>query len=249
LEARLAQLTASGKRPSLLYTIPTYHNPMGVTLSHKRRQRVIDLARQYEFIIVEDDVYRDLSFEGAVPPNFYALANGKGVLSIGSFSKTLAPGLRLGWLVGSEADIQRFVNCGTTQMGGGANPFTANVVAEYCRKGYLEPHVARLRSLYQRRRDVTLTALGRYMPEGVAWTHPTGGFFIWVRLPATVFAQQVKRAALERGVMLAAGEGFFLDPGDGVHNLRVAFSFAAPADIEKAVKILGQVIEELKGEA
>ncbi len=174
LEIRLAELAAQGKWSSLLYTIPTYHNPMGVTLTSERRRHVIEMARQYGFRIIEDDVYRDLSFAGTVPPKFYALANGQQVLSIGSFSKILAPGLRLGWLIGSEEDIQRCVNCGTTQMGGGANPFTANIIAAYCRKGYLEPHVASLKAVYRNHRDMTLAALARCMPEGVAWTHPTG---------------------------------------------------------------------------
>ena len=135
LEKQLAQLNSSGKFPSMLYTIPNFHNPTGITLSEARRIEIIKLSRQYGFLIVEDDVYRDLSFEGELPASFYALAHGKQVLSIGSFSKTLAPGLRLGWLLGSEDAIQRCVNCGTTQMGGGANPFVANIVAEYCRSG------------------------------------------------------------------------------------------------------------------
>ena len=128
LAKRVAELHANGKLPSFLYTIPNFHNPTGCTLPEARRLEIIRLARQFGFLIVEDDVYRDLSFEGAVPASFYALAGGNGVMSIGSFSKTLAPGLRLGWLVGSEEAIQRCVNCGTTQMGGGANPFAAHIV-------------------------------------------------------------------------------------------------------------------------
>ncbi len=246
LESLLARLHAAGKMPDLLYTIPTFHNPTGITLSHERRLAVIQLAQRYGFMIVEDDVYRDLAFESGVPANFYTLAKGQQVLSINSFSKTLAPGLRLGWLVGSKADIQHCVDCGTTQMGGGANPFTANIVAEYCRKGHWEPHVAGLQTLYQQRRDVVIDALNRYMPEGVRWTHPAGGFFIWLYLPENVFAQDVKRLALERKVLVAAGNGFFINPADGNHNLRLAFSFAKPDDIEAGVHILGQVIRELQ---
>jgi len=246
LERLLARLASAGKTPDLLYTIPTFHNPTGITLSHERRLAIIQLAQRYGFLIVEDDVYRDLAFESGVPANFYALAKGQGVLSINSFSKTLAPGLRLGWLVGSEADIQRFVDCGTTQMGGGANPFTANIVAEYCRKGHWEPHVAGLQTLYKQRRDVVIEALSKYMPQGVRWTHPAGGFFIWLYLPDNVFAQDVKRLAHERKVLVAAGNGFYINPADGDHNLRLAFSFARPDDIEAGVHILGQVIRELQ---
>ena len=163
-------------------------------------------------------------------------------MSIGSFSKTLAPGLRLGWLVGSEEAIQRCVNCGTTQMGGGANPFAAHIVGEYCRSGYWQEHIARVRSLYKMRRDVALAALDKYMPAGVRWTHPAGGFFIWLALPRDVFAQDVKRRALSEGVALAAGEGFFVNATEGEHHLRLAYSCAAPDDIDAGIRILGQVI-------
>ena len=242
LAKRVAELHANGKLPSFLYTIPNFHNPTGCTLPEARRLEIIRLARQFGFLIVEDDVYRDLSFEGVVPASFYALADGNGVMSIGSFSKTLAPGLRLGWLVGSEEAIQRCVNCGTTQMGGGANPFAAHIVGEYCRSGYWQEHITRVRTLYKMRRDVALAALDKYMPAGVRWTHPAGGFFIWLALPRDVFAQDVKRLALSEGVALAAGEGFFVNATDGEYHLRLAYSCAAPDDIDAGIRILGQVI-------
>jgi 2-aminoadipate transaminase len=246
LERLLARLRADGKTVSFLYTIPNFHNPTGITLAEDRRVEIIRLAQEYGFLIIEDDVYRELRFGDTVPASFYALSKGKQVLSIGSFSKTLAPGLRLGWLVGPEESIERCVECGTTQMGGGANPFAANIVGEYCRQGHWEPHIARLRSLYAKRRDLALSALSRHMPRDVTWTHPDGGFFIWLRLPDNVFAQEVTRAAEAAGLLLAAGEGFYLNPADGAHNLRIAFSFAPPDDIEAGIKILGQVIEKLK---
>jgi 2-aminoadipate transaminase len=242
LEKQVARLRSSGKVPSLLYTIPNFHNPTGSTLSEARRLEIIRLARHYGFLIVEDDVYRDLSFEGTVPASFYALTNGNHVFSIGSFSKTLAPGLRLGWLLGSQDAIQRCISCGTTQMGGGANPFTARIVAEYCRSGSWERHISHMQSLYKMRRDVALSALSQYMPSDVVWTHPTGGFFIWLSLPKDVFAQDVKRLALQKEVSVAAGEGFFVNPSEGEHNLRLAYSCAAPDDIDMGIRILAQVI-------
>ena len=246
LEKQLALLHSSGKFPRILYTIPNFHNPTGCTLPEERRSEIIGLAGHYGFLIVEDDVYRDLSFEGAAPASFYALAHGEQVLSIGSFSKTLAPGLRLGWLLGSADAIQRCADCGTTQMGGGANPFAAQIVAEYCRSGYWEAHISHLRSLYKMRRNVALSALSQYMPPDVRWTHPAGGFFIWLSLPETVFAQDVKRMALQEGVLLAAGEGFFVHPSDGQHNLRLAYSCATPGDIETGIRMLAQVIQRAR---
>jgi 2-aminoadipate transaminase len=243
LAKQLERLHSRGIVPSFLYTIPNFHNPKGSTLPEARRIEIIELAHRYGFLIIEDDVYRDLSFEGTVPASFYALANGKQVLSIGSFSKTLAPGLRLGWLLGSEDAIQRCVNCGTTQMGGGANPFAAQIVAAYSQHGFLEEHIAHVKTLYKMRRDVALSALNKYMPADVKWTHPTGGFFIWLTLPKTVFAQDVKRIALQQGLLVAAGEGFFANPSDGTHNLRLAYSCATPSDIDTGIHILAQVID------
>lgn len=245
LEQQVARLHARGTFPRLLYTVPTFQNPTGRTLPEARRLDILRLARRYHFLIVEDDVYRDLAFEGAVPPSFYTLAQGRQVLSIGSFSKTLAPGLRLGWLLGSEEDIQRYVNAGTTQMGGGANPLTAQIVAHYCQSGAWEQHILNMRSLYKMRRDRALCALERSMPAGVEWTHPAGGFFIWLRLPVQVFAQQVQRQALQEGVAVAVGEGFFVHAADGEHHLRLAYSGATPDAIDVGIRIVAQVIQKL----
>src|SRR5262249_8541896 len=161
------------------------------------------------------------------PASFYSLAHSQHVCSIGSFSKTLAPGFRLGWIVASEEIIRLCMACGTTQMGGGASPFAAQVVAQYCQRGAWEAHILGLRSLYETRRDHMLAALAREMPSGVTWTHPEGGFFIWLTLPPDVRAHDVERLALNAGVSVASGEAFFLNPADGVHHIRLAYSYAA----------------------
>jgi 2-aminoadipate transaminase len=244
LEAQLSALQREGKSPKLLYTIPNFQNPAGVTLAAARREAILKLAREHGFLVVEDDVYRDLVFEGDVPPSFYALANGQGVLRIGSFSKILAPGLRVGWLVAEPEHIQRCVDCGVMQMGGGASPFAAHVVAEYCRAGCLEPHIAELRQVYQRRCEATLQALGRHMPAGVTWTHPRGGFFIWLTLPEGVKVRPLREAARAQGVLFVPGTGFFAD-GGGERNLRLAFSFVPPDEIEQGVAILAQAIHAM----
>jgi 2-aminoadipate transaminase len=245
LEKLLLHLQVQGKLPQFLYTIPNFHNPTGITASLERRHEVIQLARQYGFTIVEDDVYHDLAFEGSAPPSYYALTGGQQTISVGSFSKTLAPGLRLGWMVAAPDVIQAGVNSGVMQMGGGANPFAAHIVTEFCCAGHLERHVASLQQLYQRRCAVMLSTLDRFMPPGVRWTHPAGGFFLWIYLPQTIDAQDVKRKTLELGVVLAAGNGFFVNSTDGSHNLRLAFSYASTEDMEKAIQILGDVIRSL----
>ena len=243
LKTQLAALEREGKPPSLLYTIPNFQNPSGVTLTTARREAILALAREHGFLIVEDDVYRDLAFEGETPPSFYALAGGKGVLQIGSFSKIMAAGLRLGWLIAPPEHIQRCIHCGVIQMGGGANPLVAHIVAEYCRAGHLEPHVTQLRQIYRHRHDVTLAALERHMPHGVTWTRPRGGFFVWLTLPEGLNAKQLCEVARERGVLFVPGGGFFAR-GGGERNLRIAFSFVPPDEIERGIVILSQAIRE-----
>jgi 2-aminoadipate transaminase len=244
LEEQIERLHARGIPPGLLYTVPTFHNPTGRTLPEVRRKQIIELARRHHFWIVEDDVYRDLTFTDEVPPTFYALAGGEQVLSIGSFSKTLAPGLRLGWLVAPEKEIARCVGCGTTCMGGGANPLVAHMVAEYARSGAWERHIQMLRTLYQERRDGALAALERSMPAEVSWTHPRGGFFLWLSLPAHIQAHEIRQAALQQGLSVSAGDGFFIDPTDGTHHLRLTYSCASPADIQTGIQLLARLIRE-----
>jgi DNA-binding transcriptional MocR family regulator len=244
LEAQLATLQREAKSPRLLYTIPNFQNPSGVTITTERRKAILRLAREHGFLVVEDDVYRDLGFEGDVPASFYALAGGQGVLRIGSFSKIMAPGLRLGWLIAASEHIQRCVNCGVMSMGGGANPLIAHMVAEYCRAGHLEPQVASLREVYRRRRDATLAALGRHMPAGVRWTHPRGGFFTWLTLPEGVSVGPLQDVAREQGVLFVPGTGFFA-AGGGERHLRLAFSFVPPDEIERGIAILAGALREL----
>ncbi len=244
LEEQLVRLGHQGIAPRLLYTIPNFHNPTGRTLPQARRVAISELAQRYGFLIVEDDVYHDLSFGERVPASIFVLAQGQRVLNIGSFSKTLAPGLRLGWLMASPDVIEQCVNCGTTQMGGGANPLVAHMVEHYLQSGAYEQHLQALRTLYKQRRDIALTALSRFMPASVTWTHPAGGFFLWLTLPDQVFASRVKQQARERGVLVASGEGFFAIPDHGAHHLRLAYSCATPDEIELGIQRLAQVIEQ-----
>jgi 2-aminoadipate transaminase len=246
LEDLLVSLRTDNVPVCMLYTVPTFHNPTGRTLPTSRRLQIIDLARQYGFLIVEDDVYRDLSFEGSVPPGFSTLAQGEQVASIGSFSKTLAPGLRLGWLQASRELIERCVHCGTSLMGGGANPFAAQMVTAYCQHGHWEAHLARLQSVYRARRDLVLCALQQQMPSDIGWTRPGGGFFLWLTLPAEVSAHDVTQMAHQLGLEIAAGSGFFVTARDGLHNLRLAYSYAAPDELVRGVHILVQAIEQAR---
>ncbi|MCY4062686.1 MAG: PLP-dependent aminotransferase family protein [Chloroflexi bacterium] len=247
LERNLVELAAKGKTPRFYYVVPNFQNPSGIVMAVERRRDVIELSRQYGFAIVEDDVYSDLRFEGALPPSFYELANGENVFRLGTFSKTLAPGLRIGWLIASEERITGFVESGLLRMGGGANPFSAAVVADYCRSGAWEKHVHWLRGQYRRRRDIALAALESCMPPRVEWTRPAGGYFIWLRLPPSAPVDALEACAKEQGVYFASGKGFFVNPEDGAHHLRLSFSFLPVAELQAGVEILGKLIARMTG--
>jgi DNA-binding transcriptional MocR family regulator len=241
LDEAISRLRSQQTRIAFLYTIPSFQNPSGVTMSPARRLAVAALAREEQLWIVEDDVYRDLCYEGSVPPSLYEMMEGQGVLRLGSFSKTLAPGLRLGWIVAGPVSVSRLASSGLRRSAGGANPFTAYVVAEFSRAGCLEPHVARLVRLYRARRDAMLEALQTAMPPGVTWTRPQGGFFVWLTLPQSVSARAVLTAAKARGMSFPSGAPFFAT-GGGEHNIRLPFSYITPPDIARGMDILGQAI-------
>jgi len=241
LADRLAALARRGERARLLYLIPNFQNPSGITLAADRRPLVLELAERYDLRVVEDDVYRDLAYEGQVPPSLFQIDGGRRVLRIGSFSKILAPGLRLGWLLGPPAWIERLIHSGLRCMGGGANPLVAHILADYCREGLLEPHLERLRQVYRERRDVALEALAAHMPGGVGWTRPGGGFFIWLTLPEPLRAVEVAERAREQKLLIPVGDPFFAEQPTAQH-LRLAFSFVPPDKIRAGVEVLGRVL-------
>jgi len=228
----------------LLYVIPNFQNPGGITLAGDRRRAVLDLAERYDLMVVEDDVYRDLAYGGQVPPSLFALDGGRRVLRIGSFSKILAPGVRLGWLIGPAGLIERLIGSGLRCMGGGANPLAANILAAYCQRGLLEPHIAHLCRVYSERRDAMLATLAASMPHGLSWTRPGGGFFVWLSLPPPLRAADVAARAREARLLIPVGDPFFAEAPTGQY-LRLAFSYVTPAQIEQGVATLGRILAPL----
>ncbi len=246
LADRLQALVCAGERPTMLYSIPTYQNPSGTTMSIGRRHKVLEIAQRYGLLLVEDDVYRDLYFESPPPPSLHELDTEGVVIRLGSFSKILAPGLRLGWAMGSAENIHRMANCGLAQSGGGANPFSSYVVAAFVMRGWLEPHIDRLRQVYRERRDTLLEALNTHMPAAVDWTKPSGGFFVWLSLPAPLTAGEVLRAAQLEKVNFLTGEPFFAE-GGGERQIRLPFSFIPQPDLVRGAEILSAIVREMLG--
>jgi 2-aminoadipate transaminase len=247
---RLEEALRAG--PKFLYVLPNFQNPAGVTLSLERRRKLVELASRYGTPIVEDDPYGQLRYEGRHLPalvkidaELHGCANGErafrgGVLYLGTLSKTLAPGLRIGWVVAPEEIIQKLVQLkqGTDLH---TSTFTQMVAYEAARGGFLDRHVRLIRSTYGERRDAMLEALGQSFPLGVRWTRPHGGLFVWVTLPAGFDSAELLAEALAEKVAFVPGEAFFPE-GGGVETLRLNFSFCTPERIRVGIGRLGAVL-------
>lgn len=240
--------------PKFLYVLPNFHNPAGVTLSLERRIRLVEMANHYGTPIIEDDPYGQLRYQGDhLPPlvkvdaDFHHCANGEArftgnVIYLSTLSKTLAPGLRVAWIVAPEEVIARLV-----QMKQGADlcssVFGQHVAHEVARYGFLDVHIRKIRALYDERRQAMLSALERHFPPGVTWTRPNGGLFIWVRLPKGLSSAGLLPRALERNVAFVPGHVFY-PRGGGEETMRLNFSFSAPDVIEEGIARLGSVLDE-----
>ena len=235
LEAELRR----GLRPKLLYTIPDHQNPAGVTLAADRRLALVELARRYGFLVVEDVAYRDLSFDGTRLPSLWAAAP-DAVLQVGTFSKTFMPGTRLGWACGPAEVVANLVwaKQTTDQC---ASALSQRLLEEYGRRGHLDEKVRRSQAFYGRRCAKLLDAFARRMPPEVEWTRPQGGFFTWVTLPPGVDAADLAKRAAAAGVAVVPGMPFFPD-GRGRRNLRIAFSRVRDDEIEKGTERLAGLL-------
>ncbi|MGQ0603084.1 MAG: aminotransferase-like domain-containing protein, partial [Anaerolineales bacterium] len=230
----------------LLYTIPTYHNPTGLSLAAERRRVLVEIAAESGVLIMEDDVYRELSYDDVSPPSLFSLAPRGTVLRMGSFAKSLAPGLRLGTLTGHADQMRRFADGGLRDSGGGVNHYAAMMVGALCTAGDFDKQVAALQTEYRARRDALLDALAEFMPKGVSWTRPEGGFFVWVTLPEYMNAAALLPAAEARNVTFIPGHKFCLD-GRGKNELRLAFSLYKPHELAEGAKRLAQAVREAMG--
>jgi 2-aminoadipate transaminase len=235
LERRLAD----GLRPKLLYTIPDHQNPAGVSLSGERRQLLVDLARSYGFLIVEDVAYRELGFADEAAPALWSLAPDV-VVQAGTTSKTFFPGVRLGWAVGPAEVSAQLVSAkqNTDQCAGALGQ---RLFEEYVRRGWIDEQLAESRTLYRRKAERLLAALERFMPAEVRWTFPQGGFFSWLTLPPAVDATDLAGSAAERGVAIVPGSLFFSD-GRGRENARLSFSLVDEAVIEDGIERLASLM-------
>lgn len=245
LEETLESLHRREKQPRLLYLVSTFSNPSSTTLSVQRRQELAELARQYDLIVVEDDVYYQLWYDTPPPPPIYSLSASESIIRLGSFSKILAPGLRLGWMHASPEIVQRCVKSGVLDSGGGLGHFTAHIVAAFMELGLLDAHVETLRTQYKKRRDVLVDALAEYLPKDCHWITPQGGFFVWLQLPEGINSAVFLKSAEDAGVSYVSGTQFFVHSG-GENDCRLNFTMVSPKELEEGAHRLGTALRNFQ---
>lgn len=233
------------ERPAFLYTIPTFHNPRGNSLSAPRRAALLELAARHSLPIVEDDIYGQLGYEGAPPRALKADDRAGQVLYMSSFSKNLMPGLRMGYVVAPPATIRQLVRLRQAQDIC-SSPLTQRALAIFIEQGWLHSHLRRMLPRYRERRDAMLRAMERHFPMGVTWTHPRGGFSTWVTLPPGLPVMELYLAAIGRGVAFAPGQVFSASDESSPH-LRLCFGAEPPERIAEAIATLGALIRERGG--
>ena len=239
-EDMILRVREEGKTLKFLYMIPDFQNPSGETLSLEERKILTALAEEYDFLIIEDSPYRELRYEGEPVPTLYSLSPDR-VIHLGSFSKIFAPGFRLGWAIAHPDILDKIYVC-KQSLDLCPLIFDQYVAAEFLASGLLDANLAKTIALYKGKRDLLLSLLEQYMPEGVTWTHPEGGLFLFLTLPKGFDAVQFYDVALDAGVAYVAGE--FFDPDRRLKNtLRMNFSFMSPERITEGVKLLAGLLK------
>jgi 2-aminoadipate transaminase len=242
LEALLDRLAADGRRPKFIYTVPTFQNPAGVTLSAERRRRLVALARERELVVVEDNPYGLLRYEGEQNEPLYALDGGDYVVYLGTFSKILSPGIRVGWLCAPPPVMEKVV-LGKQAADLCTSTLSQYFVDEYFGEGSWGDYIAALIRIYRSRRDAMLDALERFFPDEATWTVPEGGLFVWATLPDYINTTDLLAKALRFNVAFVPGTAAFVD-GRGTSSMRLNFSASGPDEIREGIRRIGRVVSE-----
>jgi 2-aminoadipate transaminase len=242
LEQTLARLREEGRRPKFIYTIPNFHNPGGVTMSLERRKALVRIANEQELVVLEDNPYGLLRYEGDPLPTLYTLDGGRYVIYAGTFSKILSAGLRLGWAAAPGPILER-LNLGKQAADLCSSPMTQHFVAAYFAHRDWRKYLNELRAIYRRRRDVMLDAMAEYLPHETTWTKPGGGLFVWAKLPDYIDTTDLLARALREHVAFVPGRAAYLD-GRGGSELRLNFSGVGEDEIREGIRRIGKVVAE-----
>lgn len=241
LQIELLEEALKEYNPALIYVLPNFQNPAGVTLPLDRRRSLARLAVEHQVPVLEDDPYYELRYQGGPIPPIKSLACAEGTILLGTISKTITPGHRLGWVVAHEAVIKKLIL--TKQaVDLHSNTFSQRVIYEFCRQGHLDNHIRFLCSEYGKKRNAMLAAMEKYFPPEIKWTKPAGGLFLWVTMPDGMSSTKLLEKSIRRGVAFVPGSAFFTD-GSGDNTLRLSFSNASLEELELGIKKLA---EELK---
>ena len=242
LRRNIERLLRTEVIPKFIYTVPTFQNPAGVTISLKHRKELLEVASEYDLLIIEDDPYGELIFEGKPVPPIKSLDTKGRVVYMSTFSKILAPGFRLGWAIASEEIINKFV-LRKQSSDLCTNVFSQYVAYEYISGGYLDKQLKNIKSLYKGKRDIMLKALKKYFPKQAEYTIPTGGMFLWVTLPKRVNTRAMFQKAVANKVAYVVGDAFYPEGGH-YNSMRLNFSYSADDEIVEGIRRLSLVIKE-----
>lgn len=232
----------SGRPPRFIYVLPNFHNPGGTTLPQSRRERLAEIATRLDLPVVEDDPYGQLRYEGEDLPPICTYIPER-TIYLGTFSKTLAPGLRLGWIVCPESLMNRFV---LAKQGADLHTgtFAQHVANDICQRGFVKQHVKKLREVYRKRRDTMLDALVEFWPDSCTWTHPEGGLFLWAQVPDKIDTREFMEQALAENVAYVPGVHFYPNADGGFHAMRLNFSYCSPDTIVEGIRRLGLALKK-----
>lgn len=242
LQEKLTQLKDEDKKVKFIYTVSNFQNPAGVTLSLPRRQKILEIAKKFNLFIIEDNPYEKLRFEGTPLPSIYSLDHEGRVISLGTFSKILCPGLRLAWILGNKEVVGKLA---TLKQ---ATDLCTNILSQliafkYFQLGKFDENIRSNIDIYRQKRDIMLSALAEYFPLEVSWTKPQGGFFVMATLPEYIDTQEMLFDAVKENVAYVPGSPFFAD-GQGKNTMRLSFCYPSQEDIKEGIKRIGKVIEK-----
>ena len=238
----LDKLLAEDQSIKALYMIPTFQNPSGCSISLERRRAIMEVVAKYDILVLEDNPYGDLRYSGEVLPTLSSFDTQAQVVYLGSFSKTIAPGLRVGFSIASPYVMSKLI-IGKQACDLHSPLLTQRIIAEFLSRGLMKAHLDEVNAMYKTKRDVMLGSLEKYMPEGVTWTKPDGGLFLWAQLPAHLNSMELFHKAIAKNVAFVAGESFFVN-GEPRNTMRLNFSNASVENIEKGIRVLAEVIKE-----
>ena len=242
-EERMKKLAKRANPPEIVYVLPNFQNPAGVTMPEKSRRRLVDLASDYDFLVIEDDPYGELRYKGEHLAPIKSYDDEGRVIYMSTFSKILAPGLRVGWVVAHE-DILRKLVIAKQSADVCTNILGQRIAHEYIARGYIDPQIEKIKKIYSKKMALMLGGMDEFMPDGIEWTKPEGGMFLWVDLPDWMDSSELLKKALNKRVAFVTGKAFFADPKDGTASMRLNFTHPSDPMITEGLRRLGSVMNQ-----